>query len=99
MKYTFPFSDKTNLSKRKSGKKIASGEYGMGVLVLEMDCTKQLLSTNGITEKRTSQLTARKYLLDEIRKKSLVRNSKFLKLVTDESYNYNNISRKIKWQD
>jgi hypothetical protein len=52
-----------------------------------MDCTKQVLSTNGFIEKRTSELTARKYPLHEIRKKSLVKNSNFLKIVTDESYN------------
>jgi len=71
--------------------KVASGEYNLGVPVLETNCTKLVLSANGEIEKKELKLSARKYPFSDIRKNSLSKNSQCLHMQPDEVYE--NISR------
>ena len=47
--------------------KIAAGQFNLGIPVLEAEYVKLVITTDGKIEKRPCKLTARKYLLSEIR--------------------------------
>lgn len=66
--------------------KIASGQYNLGVPVLETSFTKLVLTPNGTIEKKNSTLTARKYPLSDVRRESLAKKSKYMKIRKDEHY-------------
>ena len=65
---------------------IASGSFNLGVPVLETEYLRLVITPEGKIEKRPSKLTARKYPFSEVRKKSLLKHEKFLRLRSDEEY-------------
>ena len=70
--------------------KIAAGQFNLGIPVLETEYVKLVITTDGKIEKRPCKLTARKYLLSEIREKSLLKNEKYMRVRTDDEYNWLN---------
>lgn len=84
---SIPIPRKNQDIKKDIKEKIISGEYDLGVPVLETECTKLVVnSKTGNIEKKTSTLTARKYPFEDIRRKTLTNNKPFLKVKPDEFY-------------
>ena len=66
--------------------KIADGQFNLGIPVLETEYMKLVITPDGKIEKHPCKLTARKYLLSEIREKCLKKNKKFMRIRSDDEY-------------
>ncbi|KAK3734075.1 hypothetical protein QZH41_019813 [Actinostola sp. cb2023] len=66
--------------------KIASGEFNLGVPVLETNDVKLVITSEGLIEKKQTALEARKYPFGDIRRNSLHKNDEFMKIKADEVY-------------
>lgn len=78
---------KTNHELRKAIKrKVASGEYDLGITVLETQHKKLKMNADGKIEERTSSISARKYPFQTIREKTLKMNKNIIRQRTDNEY-------------
>lgn len=76
-----------NLDIRKEiRQKIEKGYYNLGVPVLETECTKLVLTSEGKIEKKTCKMMARKYPLTDIRRKALLNNKDLMHTRSEEEY-------------
>ena len=72
--------------KREIAEKIESGEFSIGVPVLETESIKLVITPEGKIEKRPCKLAARKFPLSEIRQKCLTKHEKFMRVRSDQEY-------------
>lgn len=77
-----------NKERDNGDQRIAAGQFNLGIPVLETEYVKLVITTDGKIEKRPCKLTARKYLLSEIRENSLLKNEKYMRVRTDDEYNW-----------
>ena len=67
--------------------RIASGQFNLGIPVLDNEYTKVVLTSEGNIEKKVCKVSARKYPLKEVCAQSAKMHKDLLRLRTDQEYN------------
>ncbi|KAK3748777.1 hypothetical protein QZH41_013522 [Actinostola sp. cb2023] len=84
---SIPIPRPNNCLKKEIRARVESGYYDLGVPVLEKHSTKLYLKKdNSGIERRDIKMTARKYPLGTIRRRTLKSHSKFIRTRTDDEY-------------